>query len=598
MKIEHSKKFASFKRFSEELDNRVLLEIRKKPQNRSLDPKLTRISLRKRSCKLYSLREGESLFFFKNNRKINVYKSEFIQESISLLLHSISNNLVVNNILIDNINYEIGGVKTLNTRPDRSVEVDMSFSISSEEEAEDKSNTKKLTSGLNSKLNNFGRFTLYSKDRVNLVAKINKSKSLASKPVSFKPNLELKVLNLAQSEVRDYNLFSWKIKTSIQRYKDHVQGTQIPIDLSNLNNYEFLDTSLKSFVKTSSINQMDDLFKEKSFFSQNEPLNVSLETNTSVKSTRSIYSKNCNSKKLFVNEETFNLKKLQKAKRPSFFEKILQCFSCQSFFGDEEHFILSQKELDDELLKINKKNICPKTPKSRGLLTTLGLDPQFLEDFENVFYMGVDMLELYPSFSKKRNGKSLGSFKDLEYLKKPDQYALNLNTIPDDKIESFFTDAQIDIFISILAVIEKESFSRNQAIIMQSLGLFKKAELQRRKSISSFYKSQENQSEHLFKEDTDLSRFLRLKFLINDTSNFQKNKVFKLLGLSFSEVKHFLIKLGFGSSKSYKMLPPLMKNLFDLLKSQLFNFLIFAMMSNEYGFIYKFLIISALKAKN
>jgi hypothetical protein len=228
----------------------------------------------------------------------------------------------------------------------------------------------------------------------------------------------------------------------------------------------------------------------------------------------------------------------------------------------------------------------------------LKVDSKFVEDCESCFYTMLDLFKFYPKTIPSSNtlNASLNSIRK-SYLFQSNSFT-DQEIFKKERIKSFITDDQIDILISILAVIEKERFPVHEIGIMKTFGHYKSKELKIRRE-EYLNKDAKQKGRVLDVDDgySDLTRFQRLRFLIYDLAEFNKKKVLQLLGLEASAVKHLLIKLGIEDLPNFENLPVLILRYFQVLKKLIFHFLIYFLLSKDYSYIHKFLVIAVFKSK-
>ena len=558
---------------------------------------LTNVFLNEKKVLIYYQNEGNSLDKLKINKNIQDHESDIVKSMFNLLKFGQENNFIFNDLRPQNIAFRFLLDNTFYSNIlSKSSNQSKTFKKSMREENTFKSEKSEIP------------FRIRVFQEANTISKIfmhrnildNSTKSSFShidNENNFK--IHLKMLNFYKSERENFSIFVYNIEQALRSFKTYL------VNNKNKLNSELVKTKV-DFSK--SLNELiyDDFSKnEDCIVSSTRTIDFSFDYEDDIDKYKSTINQSSDfiSTNSTVNDFNFQKKEIKKIelvneRKNSIVNKVKKIF--RSISRSEKIYLNKTQIKKDTLNTLNALNKIKfeKINKFCSILDFLKIKSKFIGDCESCFYSILYIFEKYPSIVPYVKKSSLYQIKRKSILNDSKRESTEI-LFQDEKIKSIFTNDQIDLLIYILAIIEKNKFPEHEVGIMMIFEYYKTKELNIREVYSSDNITDgSNEVLDVYNEDSDMSRFKRLKFLIYDIIKYKKKKVFQLFGLDYLTTKHLLIKLGFEHTPSFKTLSPYVLEFYSMIKDFMFQYLVYVMFSNEYSYLHKFMIIAILKSKD
>lgn len=548
---------------------------------------------------LYFKNEGESLVTFQKNKEFQERQQEFFKEMFALILNGQANNLIYGNLSPKYLIYSIVQSGLVLDKGRHFVfpsQNNLSSSVDSFENSQNWDNYM-------IRIYTFEESPIVRK-RSNDLFSLETSYYVSQRNVQNAININLKLMNYEHCRVSNFEIFQYEVKKGITRYLEYMKKGSLKMINTGILDLEFnfhdslgllLKNGQESEKKCTPLNSTRSI---NFHFDYEEDLN---QYRNSINSSLTMLGDSSISNSFsFKKKESVQNNKILEFKEDiesTLINKISNYFD--SLFSDKKVAFSAEdnEELERAIAKIKSVETINEN-KFQGVLGLLKINSQFVEDAESCFYLLLNFFDLYPP-SIPSSDVSLGmSLPNLSksYLQKS-HTSSDIEMFKNEKMLTFLNNDQIDILISILAVIEKTRFPVYEIGIMKIFGHFKSKELEIRRD--KFLSRNESNRTDFDIDDgySDSRRFHRLKFLIYDLAQFKKDKVLQLLGLETKGVKHLLIKLMIEQSANFSKMPDMLRRYFELLKKFIFQFLVYFVCSKEYSYLHKFLVVAVFKAK-
>lgn len=548
---------------------------------------------------LFSQNQGTSLSLWKNSRKLDTFKEELEDSVLRLILFGQKHNLILNDLRPKNITIEIP--TELETKKSR----DFSTTSFGTKLSSTKMESNDETMEIPYQIRVFKESDTISQKFINtstLASSANSKIDFKTEKPNSEEMIKLRVLNTSFGKVKKFDLFNFKIEEIIRMFLEFVQKEGTRVDVSCVESKVCIQTELEDLLVK------EELMKESVHFNSIRTINFEFDYEADLgKYSTGIPGLKQHSAYSFLTQgesspkEESSLKiptKSSRRKKRSFWNLFETIFSGTNLTKTLALDHIQIKNCFNLSLKKVQNTPCPSILKFGSIFGFLKVESGFIGEAEKLLYSILDIFNLYPlevPFVKKT---SLLKVQETFFGKKREDSSSKEIIFKDEKIVSFFSDAQMKVLLYILTLVKPEDFERNKLGVMIIFGFYNDKEL----SIRNLEVPGAPGTEAVSKSGVDaklkVDHLTALEILLDDITRFQKKKVFQFLGLDPLEMKHFVIKLGLELSPQFASFSDTLKTLYFSVKNYMFQYLIYLMFSKKIDFFHKFLIIAALKSKN